>query len=152
MAAKDQVVASEVLQAGWWAAEPAELADLGMPPGGRVVRLVRVRRAGGTPMAVETALLVPRCSFVLDHDLAAGSLHALLAEQGIVPTEAFGTLRAEPATAQDAERLAVVPGSPLLVERRRIDDQHGARVESTETRYAGDRYVFDVHLRRPHEG
>jgi len=86
-----------------------------------------------------------------ESDLTSSSLHALLEERGIVPTEAFGTLVAAGATSQDASRLGIEVGAPMLVERRRIDDQHGTRIESTETRYVGSEYVFDVHLRRPDE-
>lgn len=65
-------------------------------------------------------------------------------------SDATGTLvatGATGATANDAQLLSVEEGSPMLVERRRIDDQHGAHIQSTETRYIGPRYVLDILLR-----
>jgi GntR family transcriptional regulator len=149
MSEKGSSVRSQVIKAEWIEPTPEGAADLGLAPYGRAVQIVRVRYADDTPMAVESVMLTARCSFVLTHDLNANSLHAILEERGIIPTEAFGTLVAASATEDDAARLGVAVGSPLLVERRRIDDQHGTRIETTETRYVGGRYVFDVHLRRP---
>jgi len=151
MLEKGLSVRSQVIHADWIDPGSATTAELGLAPGSRAVRVMRVRYANDAPMAVETVTLTPRCSFVLTHDLNGSSLHALLEERGIVPTEAFGTLVAASATSQDASRLGIEVGAPMLVERRRIDDQHGTRIESTETRYVGSEYVFDVHLRRPDE-
>jgi GntR family transcriptional regulator len=141
-------VSSRVLAAEWFEPAPEVLADLALQPGSRAVRVRRVRLADGEPLAIETVALPPRCSFVLGHDLAAGSLHRLLTDRGIEPTEAVGTLVATGADADDARHLDIDVGVPLMVERRRIVDQHGERVESTETRYVGSKYVFDVHLRK----
>lgn len=149
MREKGMSVRSEVIDAGWVELDAPGSAVLQLSPGTRAVRVTRVRFADDIRMATETATLTPRCSFILDHDLGSSSVHELLEERGIVPTEAFGTLVACAATAEDAERLAVEVGSPMLVERRRINDQHGTRIENTETRYAGSHYVFDVHLSRP---
>jgi GntR family transcriptional regulator len=146
---KGLVVRSKVLEADWIVPDAATRAELGLSLQTRAVRILRIRYANDVAMAVERVTLSARCSFVLDHDLNDNSLHALLEERGIIPTEAFGTLVAARAEEHDAEHLGVEIGSPLLVERRRIHDQHGTRIESTETRYAGEEYVFDVHLRRP---
>ena len=40
--------------------------------------------------------------------------------------------------------LGISAGAPLLVERRVIVDLRGRPLESTETRYSGDRYALDV--------
>jgi GntR family transcriptional regulator len=48
------------------------------------------------------------------------------------------------ATAEDARLLDIRRGDPLLVERRVIADDHGRRIESTESRYPADRYALDV--------
>ena len=141
-------VTSRMLESGWAETDGRVRADLELAEGARAIRVSRVRLGDGRPMAVETAYLHPRCSFLLDFDLSAMSMHALLEARGIVPTEAIGTLVAVSAEERDAELLDIEVGSPLLVERRRIDDQHGVRLESTETRYVGSMYVFDVNLRR----
>lgn len=148
MAERNVAVTSRVLEAGWISPDARTRADLALTPRSRAVRVVRVRLGDGDPMALESVVLSPRCSFVLDSDLATHSLHQLLRERGIVPAEATGGLVAAAADARDVEHLDVPEGSPLLVERRRIVDAHGEPMESTETRYVGSRYVFDVHLRR----
>jgi GntR family transcriptional regulator len=142
-------VTSKVLEAGWIDPDPRTQADLALTPTSRAIRVVRVRLGDGVPMALEKVTLPSRCSFLLDCDLAASSLHQLLLDHDIVPTEATGDLVAAGADADDAKNLKVRKGSPLLVERRTIVDQNGRRIERTETRYVGSKYVFDVHLRRP---
>jgi GntR family transcriptional regulator len=141
-------VRSEVLDQRWVATDPQLQADLALAPRSRAIFLERVRYADDVPMALERTYLTPRCSPVLELDLAAASLHAALEEIGIRPTESFGSLVAALAGPDDVEHLKVDAGSPLLVEVRRIDDQHGTRIERTETRYAGNEYVFDLQLRR----
>lgn len=141
-------VSSRVLAAEWCDPDAETLASLTLQPGSRAIRIRRVRLADGEPLALETVNLPPRCSFVLAHDLARNSLHQLLEDHGITPTEAVGTLVAAAADEDDARHLGVEVGLPLLVEHRQISDQHGDRMESTETRYVGSKYVFDVHLRR----
>lgn len=141
-------VRSQVLEQGWVATDPQLQADLGLAPRSRAVYIERVRYADEVPMALERTYLTARCSAVLELDLSTVSLHAALEANGITPTESFGSLVAALAGPADVERLNVEAGSPLLVEVRRIDDQHGTRIERTETRYAGNEYVFDLKLRR----
>jgi GntR family transcriptional regulator len=88
------------------------------------------------------------CSSVLDKDLEHGSLHDALRELGEIPTSASGTLVAVNAAAEDEELLAVEPRAALLVEERLILNQSGRPLERTQTRYAGDEFVFNVSLAR----
>ncbi len=94
---------------------------------------------------VESTSLPASCApIVLDADLETGSLHEALVEGRRIPTRGRATLRAEAASAEDGALLGVEPGSPLLVERRVIDDQRGRPLELTESRYAAGRYSLDV--------
>jgi GntR family transcriptional regulator len=122
----------------------AEVDDLGLAPGSRVVRIVRVRLADGVPVALEDAALVPELGDVLAEDLGAGSLHGALERRGIVATRATGTITARLARASETELLDLAPQAALLVELRLLFDQHGRAFERTETRYVADRYVIDV--------
>jgi DNA-binding GntR family transcriptional regulator len=54
------------------------------------------------------------------------------------------TIGAAAATTEDAQRLGIRVGEPLLVERRVISDGFGRRVEATESRYPANRYALDV--------
>lgn len=110
-----------------------------------VVELRRVRLADGVPVAVETAVLAPRCvAPVLTADLEDGSLHEALIAAGIVPARGQSSIVAEAADADDAILLGVGVGDPVLVERRTIVDGRGRPIERTESRYAADRYGLDV--------
>lgn len=59
---------------------------------------------------------------------------------------ARGAVTARLATAEEADLLDVAPRSPLLVEERTVTDDQGRPLEVTESRYSGERYVFDVEL------
>jgi GntR family transcriptional regulator len=115
--------------------------------------LRRVRLADGEPVALETARFpADRVSEVFERDLEHVSVFAALADAGHVPTEGRAVIGAESATAEDAKLLGVRRGEALLVEQRLINDQHGAPIELTESRYVASRYGldvdFDVELRR----
>ncbi len=120
-------------------------AALGLRPSEPVVVVRRLRLADGTPMAVETAVLVQRvAAVVMAADLETGSLHEALARAGLHLRRGNATITAEAATADDVRLLGVPRGAPLLVERRVIADTGGRPVEATESRYPGDRYALDV--------
>ena len=126
-------------------ATPAESMELGVPTHHPVVHLRRLRCADDRPMAIEsTVLIVAAAPAVLEADLEGGSLHEALIASGFTLRRGTGTIGSEAATAEDARLLGIRPGQPLLVERRVIADAHGRPIESTESRYPGDRYALDV--------
>jgi GntR family transcriptional regulator len=136
---------SQVLDRELRPATEREAAALGIPAGAAVVQVRRVRCADGRPIAIETAVLVgATASVVLDGDLEHGSLHEQLARAGFTLRRGSGTIEAAAATDEDAVRLGVPVGSPLLVERRVIADAHARAIEATESRYPADRYALDV--------
>lgn len=110
-----------------------------------VVAVRRVRVADAIAVAVETAILTRQTAdVVMTADLETGSLHEALAGAGLQLRRGNATITAEAATADDARLFGIREGTPLLVERRVIADIHGRPVESTESRYPGDRYALDV--------
>jgi GntR family transcriptional regulator len=123
-----------------------QLADLDLAPRSKVVVIERLRLADGVIMALERSVFTPACTELIHADLASGSVHEALTQMGWVPTRAVGTLIAQSASEEEAGLLAVAPGAALLVERRRVFDQYDRPLEATESRYVGDRYVFDVEL------
>jgi GntR family transcriptional regulator len=136
---------SRLLARGLRPAREVELARLHLRPGSEVVEIRRLRLADGEPIVVESTALPAACApIVLEADLEHGSLHEALVEGRRIPTRGRATLRAEAASADDGALLGVEPGSPLLVERRVIDDQRGRPLELTESRYAAGRYSLDV--------
>lgn len=122
-----------------------ERMDLVVSRDDEVVELRRVRLADDVPVALEVAVLGPRCvEPVSGADVERGSLHEALIGAGIVPSRGRSSIRAEAATADDAALLGVARGEPMLVERRLILDQRGRPIERTESRYAADRYGLNV--------
>jgi GntR family transcriptional regulator len=122
-----------------------ERAELRVARGEEVVELCRVRLADGVPVALETAVLAPRCApVVMRADLETGSLHEALIGAGILPSRGKASIGAEAAGREDARQLGVQSGEPMLVERRLILDQRARPLERTESRYAASRYGLDV--------
>lgn len=126
-----------------------QLAALDLAPRSKVVVIERLRLADGVSMALERSVFTPACAELIHADLASGSVHETLTALGWVPTRAVGTLIAQSASTEEAELLDVTTGAALLVERRRVFDQYDRPLEATESRYVGDRYVFDVELASP---
>jgi GntR family transcriptional regulator len=142
MRRRGRVPSSRVVERSRRPATSDELRRLGADD---VVVLRRVRLADGEPVALETAVFpAEKVLEALDLDLEAVSVFATLASAGHVPTEGRAAIAAEAATAEDARLLQVKRGTPLLVERRLIHDQHGTPLELTESRYVGARYGLDV--------
>lgn len=139
---------SRILDQGARRATKDEACDLDLSPGAGVVFVSRLRLADDLPVAIEHVVLPASLAAVLEFDLENGSLHDALDQLGRHPTQATGSLTARLVTAEEAELLLVSPLAALLVERRLITDTDGEPIERTETRYAGDRYIFDVNLRR----
>jgi GntR family transcriptional regulator len=126
-------------------ATATEAAALRLDEGDPVVVVRRVRCADSQPMAVETAVLVGATEpFVMQADLEHGSLHEALAAGGFQLRRGTAAIAAEQASREEAALLGLRPGDPLLVERRTIVDALARPVESTESRYAGDRYALAV--------
>ncbi len=145
MARLGRVPSSRLLACEIRPSTPETAAALGLRPSEPVVVVRRLRLADGTPIAVETAVLVQRvAAVVMAADLETGSLHETLARAGLHLRRGNATITAEAATAEDVRLLSVPRGAPLLVERRVIADSGGRPVEATESRYPGDRYALDV--------
>jgi len=148
MARRGAVAGSRILVAELRTGSTEELAALHLAPRAKVTHVRRLRLADGRPVAIENVVLPMSCSAVLAEDLEGGSLHDALRALGETPTSASGTLVAINADDEDAELLAVAPGTALLVEERLIVNQSGQPLEKTQTRYAGDEFVFHVSLAR----
>jgi GntR family transcriptional regulator len=148
MALRGATAGSRVLASEIRTGEPAELAALQLPPQAKVAHLRRLRLADDRPVAIENVVLPISSAAVLNEDLEQGSLHDALQALGEVPTRATGTLVAANAGDEDAELLGVRPAAALLVEERLIFNQHDVPLEKTQTRYAGEEFVFHLVLSR----
>ncbi|MGH3245032.1 MAG: GntR family transcriptional regulator, partial [Trebonia sp.] len=126
-------------------ASDAEATRLGLPDGGSVYCLVRVRQLSGRPVMLERAVYPERVGvLVAGLDLAGESITERLEELGVVFTDAEHVIDAVAASAEDARWLAVRAGVPLLRERRFTTDRSGQPVEWSDDRYLGTETAFSV--------
>ena len=124
---------------------------LGIRPGGRVLRIHRLRLADGQPMAIATSYLPARRFPGLRRKVArASSLYEILAAAyGVELAQAEETIETVLASPADARLLGVDAGLPLLLLSRRAFDAAGTPVEWSQSWYRGDRYKFLTRTRRP---
>ena len=132
--------------AGEHAAPEEVAAALELEPGAPVLRVQRVRSAGGSPLALEDSWL-PAARFpgLLERDLG-GSLYALMGEvYGLEPAESVERLEPAVARAHEARLLGVPEGAPLMLVERLARAADGTAVEFARDRHRGDRARFVVH-------
>lgn len=142
--------ASRVLDIGHVAADEELAALLEVEPGDEVLRIERLRLAGGEPMAIEATHLSARRFPGLRRNLTRyTSLYTTLAEvYGVRPAEADETIETSPATPREAGLLGTDVGLPMLLLSRHALDDTGQPVEFAQSLYRGDRYKFITRLKR----
>lgn len=117
---------------------------LALSPGEEVSRFHRLRRAGGTPLAIELAV-VPR-RFLPEPAEVDTSLYAALGRRGVRPIRALQRLQATALAAFEAEHLGLAEGTPALFIQRVSYLPDGRVVEFTRSHYRGDAYDFVAEL------
>jgi GntR family transcriptional regulator len=117
----------------------AVAAALQIDPDALTVQLLRLRLLDGRPAMVERMTYTEAVGRpLLDADLDAGSVYALLSGYGVDLASARHTFDAVAADEVDAELLEVAVGTPLLRERRLTADSKGVPLEWSEDRYRPD--------------
>src|SRR6201994_230205 len=141
---------TRILEIGSLAADEDLAARLGIRPGGRTLRIHRLRLADGEPMSGDTSHLPARRFPGLRKQLKRHeSLNETLASAyGVRLTEAEETIETVLADPHNADLLAVDTGLPLLLLSRHAVDVNGETGEWAQSWYRGDRYKFITRLRR----
>jgi GntR family transcriptional regulator len=141
---------TKILDIGYVASDEPLAELLGIRPGGRALRIHRLRLADGEPMSIDTSHLPARRFPGLRKQLERHpSLYETLhAAYGIELAEAQETIETVLADPHDAQLLEVDPGLPLLLLSRHAYDVTGEPVEWAQSWYRGDRYKFVTRLRR----
>ncbi|PRY51113.1 GntR family transcriptional regulator [Geodermatophilus tzadiensis] len=144
MAAEGLAVGTEVLSL---TEEPAAGQDRWLG-GDRVLRLERLRRVDGRPLArIRTALPLPRCAGLTAEELTDASLHEVLTRRfGARPTGGRRQVRAVAADTDLARELETRPGAPLLLLEGQTQDQDGRPLEVFATWHRAEDIAFDVDL------
>jgi GntR family transcriptional regulator len=141
---------TKILDIGYVTADDQLASLLSVRPGGRALRIHRLRLADGEPMSIDTSHLPARRFPGLRKELARHrSLYETLrTAYAIQLAEAEETIETVLADPQDARLLGVDPGLPLLLLSRHAFDVNGEPVEWAQSWYRGDRYKFVTRLRR----
>jgi GntR family transcriptional regulator len=121
-------------------------AALGVPEGGEVTVLDRLRRTHGRPVALLRNYL-PASLLDLDNArLESTGLYRVMRSAGITLHSARQTVGARAATADEASRLDEEEGAALLTMQRTAYDDTGRPVEYGAHVYRASHYSFDFQL------
>ncbi|MFZ0015474.1 MAG: GntR family transcriptional regulator [Acidimicrobiia bacterium] len=148
MRARGMTPSSETLR--WGRVDPSddERGALGLDGTGSVYALERLRRADGTPMAIERAVIPEALAAEIEEQVGSASLHDMFRAIGRVPTTAHAEVTARRATKRQRDLLDLTSTAIVIVERRTIFDQDDTPLERTVTCYAAERYSFQAVLVR----
>jgi len=127
-----------------------QVADaLRVANGVEVLRVDRLRSAGGRPIAKMTNFLPPHLADLEKSALETRGLYELLRARGVRLHSATQSIGARNATAAEARLLQEPPRAALLTMERVTYDDHGSVVEWGTHLYAASRYAFDINLLSP---
>jgi GntR family transcriptional regulator len=127
-------------------------AALGLERGEHVVVIVRLRLAGGKPLAVERSSLPVRLFPDLEDMDLGGSLYELMDEGfGRRPVRAVERLETTEARPSEARALGVRRGAPILLVERIGYSADGTAVEFARDRFRGDRTRIVIESMAVHE-
>jgi GntR family transcriptional regulator len=127
------------------AAEPDVARNLGVDVGDDVAELRRLRLADGEPMCVEVGHLPVHLMPLLERSDLTGSLHEILAGEGIVLAVALRCVKIAVAAAEENAMLDLPEGAPTLQIVDTFLDSAERPVQTARSRYRPDRY--EVHSR-----
>lgn len=142
---------TKILEIGYVSADEALAHRLAISPGGRALRIHRLRLANGEPVSIDTTHLSARRFPRLRRELEVhSSLYETLHNAyNVRLTDAEEIIETVLATPYDAQMLGVDVGLPMLLLTRHAFDAEGNPVEWAQSLYRGDRYKFVTRLRRP---
>lgn len=139
-------VSSRVIEQDVVIPPPVIAAALGLGPGERAVRIVRLRSAAQTPLLLETSLVpASRCPGLEHEDLERHSLYATLElRYGHRPRVARQTIEATVASAFESELLGIPRGAPMLLLEGITTTDRGTPIEWFQAIYRADRVKIAV--------
>lgn len=144
MARRGRTSRAQWIERGLFTPSPDEMVMLGLPAGGLVARLGRLRIADENPLAIERASI--SAEFLADPENVGISLYAALEARGVRPVRAIQRISARTIKDQEADLLDVAPGSAGLTIERISYLASGKVVELTRSLYRGDAYDFVAEL------
>ncbi|MEH3086611.1 MAG: GntR family transcriptional regulator [Xylophilus ampelinus] len=138
-----------VLERALVPAPPRAAEALGLAPGERVLKVVRVRKFKGQPIAYTEVFLPADLAPALERPtLLEMPMLVALERHGVQIASAEQTLGAALADLPVAGALRVLPGTPLLRVSRIAKDAAGRPVQSLTGLYHPERYEYHMRLSR----
>jgi len=127
-----------------------EAERLGIPPGGEVLVLVRLRGMNSTPICVDTNVIPMTIARPLvTADLTDRSLYDVLEQLCSVSIyRSAYSVQADAAPADIAVLLGIPTGNPVLIGRETAYDRGGTPILLGYNTYRGDAYRFQADLYR----
>ena len=146
-----KAVETDVLLLETVVAPAEEAALLGIPTGGKVVQLDRLRKVGGEPICLTRTLLPsPRFAGLAGQDLSGSSLYEVLRSAfGVDPRSGSRAVEAVAADRRTADLLGVRKGSPVLRLAAVNSDASGEPFEHFTAWYRADRTTFRIEVAAP---
>ncbi|AJW80729.1 GntR family transcriptional regulator [Clavibacter michiganensis] len=137
---------TEVLSSSVDAADAPVSEALGVEMGSPVLRITRLRKADGVPLALLDNVLPAEYVDLDMESLETHGLYQLLRGRGVNIRVAKQRIGARASTTSEGELLDVRRGSALLTMTRTAFDSSGRAVEHGEHCYRPDLYAFEVTL------
>lgn len=149
MTSQDLPTRSEVLRLEAVTAAGRVAKTLRVRAGAKVILLRRLRFVGEDPIQLVSSYLPQRlCPEVLSADFREQSLYRFLEQRGIFVARGLRMVEAVRAGAEEAKRLGVPVGSPMIRIESIVYTADGTPVEYYEAVHRGDRTRFRVELVR----
>ena len=148
MAAKGIRVENFSLDYGVHRATDRAAAALQLNPDTPVHRLDRVRGWEGQPVLYSRSWFHPRLRLTGSEDFSRPLYDVLESATGVVAENAREDFSAAAAGAALAKRLAVKPGTPLLLRCHTVRDARNRPIEYAEVHYVSSRFTLSLDLRR----
>jgi GntR family transcriptional regulator len=139
---QSQGVTSEtrVISASLGPADEVSRSELQLSENATVLRLVRLRLAGGSPISIENAVFpADRFPGIRDEQLGGSMYELLEVKYHTLPGEAVERIEVLSATRYQAEMLDIAYGAPLLSIVRTTSDENGIPIEYSRDLFRGDR-------------
>lgn len=117
---------------------------MGLPVDTPLLRIVRLRTAGDTALAVLHNWLPPAYSDLTRDELERDGLYSLLRIRGAKPVVAHQSIGARPPSTSERRHLSLTPSQPVLTMSRAAFDGMGNPVEYGDHCYRAQDYAIEV--------
>lgn len=124
-------------------ADAADVQELNLRAGDKVLETLRVCTADGVPVVLEENHFSMAYSY-LENENLSGSLYSVLRDYGIEPKQATHDISMAFATESQAKLLEVEPGAPLMRLHEVVYDQKGRPLHNSLQLIRGEKFVFRI--------